>query len=76
MRKKNTDIMDRIIAFADEFHREYGRSPSTTEIAIEVGVARGTAYTYLTAMRDCGMIEYNGKDITTLNSSKINHYAS
>ena len=43
MRKKNTDIMDRIIAFADEFHREYGRSPSTTEIAIEVGVARGTA---------------------------------
>lgn len=74
MRKKNTDIMDRIITFADEFHREYGRSPSTTEIAIEVGVARGTAYTYLTAMRDCGMIEYNGKDITTLNSSKINHY--
>lgn len=73
MRKKSPEIMERIITFADEYYRDCGRSPSTTEIAEEVGVARGTAYTYLTAMRDRGMIGYDGKNITTLNSSKINH---
>lgn len=76
MRKKSPEIMERIIAFADEFLKCYGRSPSTTEIADEVGVARGTAYTYLTAMRDCGMIGYDGKDITTALSLKINHINS
>ena len=73
MRKKSPEIMERIITFTDEYYRDCGRSPSTTEIAKAVGVARGTAYTYLTAMRDRGMIGYDGKNITTLNSSKINH---
>lgn len=73
MRKKSPEIMERIIVFADEFLKCYGRSPSTTEIADEVGVARGTAYTYLIAMRDRGMIGYDGKDITTALSLKINH---
>lgn len=73
MRKKKPEIMEHIITFADEYYRDCGRSPSTTEIAKAVGVARGTAYTYLTAMRDRGMIGYDGKNITTLNSSKINH---
>ena len=58
--------MDHITTFTNEYRREYGRSPSTTEIALEVGVARGTAYTYLTRMRDLGIIRYDGKDILTL----------
>jgi len=73
MRKKNPEIMERILSFTDEFQREYRRSPSTTEIANEVGVGRGTAYTYLIAMRDRNMIEYDGKNITTPNTSRINH---
>lgn len=73
MRKKNPEIMEKILNYTDEFHRKYRRSPSTTEIANEVGIGRGTAYTYLTAMRDRNMIEYDGKNITTQNSSRINH---
>ena len=72
MRVKKTEIMDRIVSFANEFHREYGRSPSTTDIATEVGVARGTAYTYLTRMHELGMIRYDGKDIITNLSERIN----
>jgi len=73
MRRKNPEIMERIITFTDEYQRTYRRSPSTTEIANEVGIGRGTAYTYLTAMRDRNMIEYDGKNITTQNTSLINH---
>ena len=72
MRVKKPEIMERIIAFANEFHREYGRSPSTAEIGAEVGVAKGTAYTYLTRMHELGMIRYNGKDIITNLSERIN----
>ncbi len=61
MRVKKAEIMDRIISFANEFRREYGRSPSTTEIAKEVHTARGTAHSYLTRMRELGMIKYDGK---------------
>lgn len=73
MRKKDPKIMGLIIDFTQDYQREFGRSPSTTEIAKAVGVARGTAYTYLVAMRDRGMIGYDGKDIITRLSERINH---
>ena len=73
MRVKKTEIMDRIISFTNEFRREYGRSPSTTEIAKEVHTARGTAHSYLTRMRELGMIKYDGKEIITNISDRINH---
>jgi len=76
MRVKSTEIMERILYFAKDFVRDNGRSPSTTEIAEEIGVARGTAYTYLTAMRDRGMIKYDGRDIITDAIDKINHKSS
>ena len=73
MRVKKTEIMERIIDFTNEFHRECGRTPSTTEIANEIGIGRGTAYTYLVRMRELGMIGYDGKDIITNISNRINH---
>lgn len=73
MRVKKAEIMDRIISFTNEFRREYGRSPSTTEIAKEVHTARGTAHSYLTRMRELGMIKYDGKEIITNISDRINH---
>lgn len=72
MRVKKPEIMERIIAFVNEFRREYGRSPYTSEIGTEVGVAKGTAYTYLTRMNELGMIRYDGKDIVTNLSDRIN----
>ena len=72
MRVKKPEIMEHIISFVNEFRREYGRSPSTSEIGAEVGVAKGTAYTYLTRMNELGMIRYDGKDIITNLSERIN----
>ncbi|MBR6918134.1 MAG: repressor LexA [Clostridia bacterium] len=72
MRVKKPEIMEHIITFVNEFRREYGRSPSTSEIGTEVGVAKGTAYTYLTRMNELGMIRYDGKDIITNLSDRIN----
>ena len=72
MRIKKPEIMDHIIAFTNEYYRKHGRSPSTSEIGTEVGVAKGTAYTYLTRMNDLGMIKYDGKTIITNLSERIN----
>ena len=33
MRYKNTETMEKIVKFANEYHRQFGKSPSTTEIA-------------------------------------------
>lgn len=73
MRVKSTEIMNRILDFAKEFIRENGRSPYVREIAEEIGIGKGTAYTYLTAMRDRGMITYDGKNISSEAIEKINH---
>ena len=68
--------MRRIRSFTDEFYKDAGRFPSTTEIAACVGVSRGTAYRYLIAMDEQGMISYDGGEIITqkiacLRSSQI-----
>ena len=38
MRSKNTDLMNEIKKFAEEYYLEYWKSPSTSEIAGAVGV--------------------------------------
>ena len=55
MRSKSIELMIQIKEFAERFYIEEGRSPSTTEIANEVGVSRGTAYRYLVDMAEKGM---------------------
>lgn len=76
MRQKDPKLMRRIRSFTDEFYKDAGRFPSTTEIAACVGVSRGTAYRYLIAMDEQGMISYDGGEIITqkiacLRSSQI-----
>ena len=65
MRSKSIELMNQIKEFAERFYIEEGRSPSTTEIAVEVGVSRGTAYRYIVEMAEKGIIEYDGSSITT-----------
>lgn len=65
MRSKSIELMNQIKEFAETFYIEEGRSPSTTEIATEVGVSRGTVYRYIVEMAEKGMIEYDGSSITT-----------
>ena len=73
MRSKNEQTMEKIIVFANRFNRDEGRSPSTTEIANEIGISRGTAYKYLVEMNARKLIRYDGKDIITKTSRQINH---
>ena len=65
MRSKNTDIMNQIKEFAENYYLEFSKSPSTSQIANAVGVARGTAYRYLVDMAERGMIDYDGEEIKT-----------
>lgn len=72
MREKSLDIMTEIIKFAENFYLENGRSPYKSEIADEIGFAKGTVAKYLAVMRDKGMIEYDGHTIHTEMTRKYN----
>ena len=71
MRHKSTELMGTIKAFVEEYYKNYRHSPSTTEIANAVGIARGTAYKYLLAMSDNGMIRYDGQQISIEQTEKV-----
>lgn len=71
MRHKSTELMDSIKAYVEEYYKNYRHSPSTTEIADAVGIARGTAYKYLVAMDENGMIRYDGQQISTEQTEKV-----
>lgn len=70
MRHKSEVIMQSIKDYAEKFILNRRRSPSTTEIADAVGIARGTAYKYLVAMNEKGLIRYDGRQIITDRTEK------
>lgn len=71
MRHKSTELMGKIQAFVEDYYKRYRHSPSTTEIADAVGIARGTVYKYLVAMSEQGIIRYDGQQITTEQTEKV-----
>ena len=71
MRYRNTDTMERIGKYVDAFYLENVRSPSTSEISDGLGIPRSTAYKYLVAMNERGMLAYDGKSITTGKTKKV-----
>lgn len=70
MRTKQPALIDRIKNYAEEYFVSCGRYPSTTEIARELGIARGTAYKYLVHMDSAGIIRYDGHSIRTAVTDK------
>lgn len=72
MRSKSPELMKEICQYAEQYYLQNGISPSTTKIAEEVGVSRGTVYKYLVAMNENGMIAYDGQDIQTDVTRKVN----
>lgn len=71
MRQKDPELMKRILEYVTEYYLNYSSTPSTTQIANEVGIASGTAYKYLVAMDERGMIKYQDGDIVTTSMEKI-----
>ena len=65
MRKKDPELMKKILEYVTEYYLNYSSTPSKTQIANEVGIARGTAYKYLVAMDERGMLTYQDGDIVT-----------
>lgn len=65
MKTRSMNTMMKIRDFAEQYYANHGYSPSTTMIAVEIGVSRGTAYKYLVEMADRGLIAYDGKHIVT-----------
>lgn len=65
MRHKDEKLMEQIFEYVEQFTVENLRSPTTTEIAKAVKVAQSTAYKYLVAMRERGMLSYKDGIIST-----------
>ncbi len=64
MRSKRLELMDQISAYIDQYYCERQTTPSVNEVALGVGVSKATAYRYLVAMDERGMLEYDGSSRT------------
>lgn len=64
MRIKSPELMQKIYSYIDQYYCEKHTTPSTNEVAMGVGISKATAYRYLVAMDECGMIEYDGASRT------------
>ena len=64
MRSKSQKLMNEISAYVDQYYNERHTVPSVNEIAKGIGVAKATAYRYLVAMNDLGMLSYDGPSRT------------
>lgn len=70
MRSKNPAYFDLLIRFIDDYIDNYGRSPSTQEIAGGTGLSPATVSRYLSRMREDGIIDYSGhRNIVTKRNS-------
>ena len=72
MRSKSPELMDKIKKYVEDFYLQHGTSPSTSKIAEGVGIVKSTAYKYLVEMAEKNMLQYNGNEIITELTQKIN----
>ena len=72
MRSKSPELMDKIKKYVEDFYLQHGTSPSTSKIAEGVGIVKSTAYKYLVEMAEKNMLQYDGNEIITELTQKIN----
>lgn len=70
MRSKNNEVMDKIVAAANEYFGRTGRIPSTRALAAAVGLSHNTVARYLREMGERGMIDYSSAHIITDNMAR------
>ena len=58
MRQKKPELMQKISGYIRDFYIQNDRTPSTTDIAREMGICRASAQNYLVAMDKEKMLEY------------------
>ena len=72
MRRRNVELMNRIIEFVEQYYLENSSSPSVRVIADKFGIGVSTAYRYLLEMDERGLITYDGKRISNDRIEKLN----
>lgn len=72
MRRRNVELMNCIIEFAEQYYLENNSSPSVRIIADRFGIGVSTAYRYLLEMDERGLITYDGKRISNDRIEKLN----
>lgn len=73
IRKKDPEIMRRIVEFAEGYYFKHKSSPSMGEISNSLKISRSTAYKYLVEMDQKGMVSYDGETIKTKEMSKSSY---
>ena len=76
MRSKSPELMKRIIEYIESYYLENYRSPSTGNIAENIGIAKSTVHKYLVDMDRQGMLTYSGWSITTEKTEKMKYQKS
>lgn len=72
MRHKDPGLMNRIKEYISEYYLEHGGvMPTITQVADEMDVVRSTAYKYLVAMDQNGMLQYRKGRISISELDKI-----
>ncbi len=71
MKHRNTDSMDRIIAFVNDFYRINHRSPTGRQVSSGTGVPLSTVQRMLRTMNENGQIDYDGETIITSQVAKL-----
>ena len=66
MRSKSPELMEKISAYVGDYFRDHHATPTTREIGAALGISAASAYNYLVAMRDRGMLSYENGVITRL----------
>ena len=65
MRHRNSDGMEKIIPFVNDFQRDNRRPPSIRQISAGTGIPRTTVQRMLNTLADEGIIDYDGTTIIT-----------
>ena len=65
MKHRSPEAMDRILAFVNGFYRDNHRSPSLRQIAAGTGVPHMTVKRMLNTMAEEGLLDYDGRTVTT-----------
>lgn len=73
MRRKDPEKMKELIDYIDRYYEAYHRTPSTREISEHTSLTKSSVFNYLSALREEGLIDYDGKMIVT---EKINDQIS
>ena len=65
MRHRNSDSMEQIVPFVNDFYRIHHRSPSLRQLSAGTGISITTARRMLNTLADAGFIDYDGETVVT-----------